>query len=262
MRRWLWRLRTLFYLAPAAIHLVVACLFVFWIQQAAARVEFAWSYTLGKAYTFGYAFEACFALNWTLLKSGFFWQPFTYALLHGGWFHLAMNTLVILLFGAGVEAEVGSKRFLRIFFFGVVLGGLGWLGVLALMPFLPPMEALAQWVPEVVRRWLPFVSTRDTLDTAMCVGASGGVFALIGAYAAMFPQRIVYILIPFPVKVRARTLAIILGVLTVVEAVAIQSNVAYAAHLVGGLAGYLYGAVLRRKGFSDLEEDYDDDEGS
>ena len=254
MRRWLWRLRNLFYLAPAAIHLVAACFLVFSIQQVSARVEFAWGYS------FGNALEACFALNWTLLKNGFFWQPFTYALLHGGWFHLAMNTLVILLFGAGVEAEIGSKRFLRIFFFGVVLGGLGWLGVLALMPHLPPMDALAQWVPEIIRRWLPFVSTRTELSTAMCVGASGGVFALIGAYAAMFPQRIVYILIPFPVKVRARTLAIILGVLTVVEAITIQSNVAYAAHLVGGLAGYAYGVVLRRKGFNDLEREYDDEE--
>ena len=246
MRRWLWRLRNLWYLAPAAIHLVAVCLFVFWVQQASARVEFAWGYT------FAQPFEACFALNWSLLKSGFYWQPFTYALLHGGWFHLFMNMLVVLLFGAGVEAEVGSRRFLRIFFFGSVLGGLGWLGLLALMPHLPPMEAMAQWVPEAVRRWAPLVSAHDnTLDKAMCVGASGGVFALIGAYAAMFPQRIVYILIPIPVRVRARTLAIILGVMTIAEAITIQSNVAYAAHLAGGLAGYFYGAVLRRKGFND-----------
>jgi len=247
VRRLLWRLRNLYFLAPAAIHLVAACFFVFSIQLVSARVEFVYGYM------FSNAFEACFALNWSLLKSGFFWQPLTYALLHGGWFHLAMNTLVILLFGAGVEAEVGSRRFLRIFFFGSVLGGLGWLGLLALMPHLPPMDALAQWVPEIVRRWMPLVSTRDMLDTAMCIGASGGVFGLIGAYAAMFPQRIVYVLIPFPVKVRARTLAVILGILTVAEAITIQSNVAYAAHLAGGLAGYLYGAVLRRKGFNDSD---------
>ena len=251
-RRWLWRLRNFYYLAPAAIHLAAVCFLVFSVQLVTARVEFAWGYT------FANAIEACFALNWNLLKSGFFWQPFTYALLHGGWFHLAMNTLVILLFGAGVEAEVGAKRFLRIFFFGSVLGGLGWLGLLALMPYLPPIDTLAQWVPDAVRRWVPLVSTRDTLNTAMCVGASGGVFGLIGAYAAMFPNRIVYVLIPFPVKVRARVLAIILGILTVVEAITIQSNVAYAAHLIGGLAGYQYGVLLRRKGFRDWEQERDE----
>ena len=247
VRRWLWHLRNLFLLAPAATYLVVACFFVFALQQVSARVVFAYGYT------FANAVEACFALNWGLLKMGFFWQPFTYAFLHGGWGHLAMNMLAVLLFGAGVEAEIGSKRFLRVFFFGSVLGGLGWLGLLALMPHLPPMDAVAQRVPQIIRQWLPLVSTREALDTAMCVGASGGVFALIGAYAAMFPQRIVYMLLPIPVKMRARTLGIILGIVTVAEAIAIQSNVAYAAHLAGGLAGYAYGVILRRKGFNDFE---------
>ena len=254
MRRLHWRLRNLCYLAPAAIYLVAVCFFVFIVQQVSARIDFAWGYW-GAKYSYGHAVEACFALNWGLLKQGFFWQPFTYALLHGGWGHLLMNSLVILLFGAGVEAEIGSRRFLRIFFFGSVLGGLGWLGLLALMPHLPPMDHLAKWVPELIRQWVPFVSAHDAqLNTAACVGASGGVFALIGAYAAMFPKRIVYLLIPIPMKLKARTLAIILGFMTVAEAIAIQSNVAYAAHLAGGLAGYFYGAMLRRQGFEDVIE--------
>ena len=250
VRRWHWRLRNLFYLAPAAIHLVAVCFFIFAVQRVSARVMFAWGYW-GVEYSYADAVQRCFALNWSLLRAGFFWQPLTYAFLHGGWWHLIMNMLAVMLFGAGVEAEIGAKRFLRVFFFGSVVVGLGWLGLLALMPYLPPIETLAQWVPPLVRRWLPFASTREALDTAMCVGASGGVFALIGAYAAMFPKRIVYLILPFPIKMRARTLAIILGVMTVAEAIAIQSNVAYAAHLAGGLAGYFYGVVLRRKGFND-----------
>ena len=246
MRRWHWRLRNFLYLAPAAIWLVVACLLVFAIQQVSGRTVFAFGYTLG------HAFEACLGLNWGLLKQGFFWQPLTYAFLHGGWFHLSMNMLAVVLFGAGVEAEIGSKRFLRVFFFGSVLGGLGWLGLLALMPHLPALDALAQWVPGAIRRWMPFVSAHNVaLESAMCIGASGGVFALIGAYAAMFPQRVVYMLLPVPIKMRARTLAVLLGVFTVAEAIAIQSDVAYAAHLAGGLAGYLYGVALRRRGFND-----------
>jgi len=238
---------------------MAVCFFIFIVQLVSARVKFAWGYW-GAEYTIGQAVEACFSLNWGLLKQGFFWQPFTYALLHGGWGHLLMNTLVILLFGAGVEAEIGSKRFLRIFFFGSVLGGLGWLGMLALMPYLPPMDTLAQWVPSIIRRWLPFVSASEVrLDTAACVGASGGVFALIGAYAAMFPKRVVYLILPFPIKMKARTLAVILGFMTVAEAVAIQSNVAYAAHLAGGVAGYFYGVMLRRKGFND--EPWEEEQG-
>ena len=79
------------------------------------------------------------------------------------------------------------------------------------------------------------------------------MFALIGAYAACFPQRMVYGLFLFviPFKLKARSLAWLLGVLTVAEAVFVQAQVAYAAHLVGGLAGYMYGMRLRKLGITD-----------
>ena len=75
------------------------------------------------------------------------------------------------------------------------------------------------------------------------------MFALIGAYAALFPQREVYVLVlVFPVRMKARTLAWLLGVVTVIEAVLVQSQVAYAAHLAGGLSGYLCGRRIRGGG--------------
>jgi len=47
---------------------------------------------------------------------------------------------------------------------------------------------------------------------------------------------------------KARTLAWLLGVVTVIEAVLVQSQVAYAAHLAGGLSGYLCGRRIRGGG--------------
>jgi membrane associated rhomboid family serine protease len=84
-----------------------------------------------------------------------------------------------------------------------------------------------------------------------CIGASGGVFALIGAYAALFPRReTVVLVLVFPVRMRARTLAVFLGLATIVEAVLLRSQIAYAAHLAGGIAGYVYGlGLLRRRVF-------------
>ena len=74
------------------------------------------------------------------------------------------------------------------------------------------------------------------------------MFALIGAYAALFPRREVTVLILFfPVRMKARTLAIFLGILTVIEAVVVESQIAYAAHLAGGVAGYMYGNSLVRR---------------
>lgn len=243
MRRWLWRLRSLLYLAPTAIILVVACLFVFSMTAIASHVYFF-------GHSFAEAMFPLFELNWTLLTQGFYWLPVTYIFLHGNFWHLLFNTLVILLFGSGVEAEVGSKRFLQIFFIGGIIGGLGWLAVLALSPYLPDLPDTAGWVPQWLRTVLPKTTGYETLAEAKCIGASGAVFSLIGAYAAMFPARKVYVLlIVIPLRLSARWLAIALGLLTIFEVVFIQAQVAYAAHVVGGLAGYAYGLWLNKRGY-------------
>jgi len=161
-----------------------------------------------------------------------------------------LNTLVILLFGSGVEAEVGSKRFAAIFFVGGIIGGLGWLAMLALGPYLPSLPDLAGWVPAGLRTVLPQTTGPGTLAGSMCVGASGAVFSLIGSYAAMFPSRRVYVwLIVFPVKMSARWLAIGLAAFSFFEIVFVQAQVAYSAHLIGGVAGYVYGLWLIKRGY-------------
>jgi rhomboid-like protein len=234
-------------LSPAAVRLATLCFVVFLIQQAVAKVDFVNVY--GYRYSYAHALVPCFGLNWPLLCQGFVWQPVTYMFLHASWLHLGLNMLTVLLFGSGLEGEVGSSRFWRIFLMGGILGGIGWLAVTALLPVLPPAPELTHWMPQAVRAWLPVAGARETLDTAMCIGASGGVFALIGAYGALFPQRQVYVLLlVFPVKLRASSLAWLLGALTVAEAVFVQSQVAYAAHLAGGLSGFLYGLRLRHLG--------------
>jgi membrane associated rhomboid family serine protease len=217
------------------------CLFVFLAVRTAERVEFVYGYT------FGQALVSCFGLNWPLFSHGFFWQPLTYMFLHAGWAHLGLNMLTVLLFGSGLEREVGGRRFWRVFLVGGVVGGLGWLAVTAVLPVLPATASLTQWMPRAVRAWLGAGSTAGrSLNEALCIGASGGVFALIGAYAALFPRREVYVLLLFvPVRLKARTLAWVLGALTVAEAVFVQSQVAYAAHLAGGVGGYLLALRMR-----------------
>ncbi len=225
--------------------LATVCAVVFLIQLTVARVDFVNVY--GYRYSYGQALVSCFGLNWPLLTQGFVWQLVTYMFLHASAFHLGMNMLTVLLFGSALECEVGGRRFWRIFLTGGVTGGIGWLAMTALLPHLPSLSMLAAWVPQAVREWLPAASGKETLANALCIGASGGVFALIGAYGALFPARQVYVLlIVLPVKIRARSLAWLLGVLTVAEAVFVQSQVAYAAHLAGGVAGLLYGWRLKR----------------
>ena len=226
--------------------LAAVCL-CFLMQQTAARTEFVYGYS------YGHVLLSCFGLNGALLSRGFFWQPLTYMFLHASWMHLGLNMLTVLLFGSGLESEIGGRQFWQVFLWGGVLGGLGWLAVTAVLPMLPPLSALTQWMPSALRAWIGTADAAGrSLDTALCIGASGGVFALIGAYAALFPQREVYVLVlVFPVRMKARTLAWLLGVVTVIEAVLVQSQVAYAAHLAGGLSGYLCGRRIRGGGHDD-----------
>jgi membrane associated rhomboid family serine protease len=68
------------------------------------------------------------------------------------------------------------------------------------------------------------------------VGASGGVFGLLLAFALLFPRRVVMLLIP-PIPLPARVFVVVYGVIELVLGVTeTQSGVAHFAHL-GGLAG-------------------------
>jgi len=219
--------------APAALTLVGITIAFFFVQRVAARADFL------DGHSFGEMLVYCFGLHAPLLAEGFVWQLVTYLFLHGGWLHLGLNMLTVLLFGSGLELEIGSRRFWTTFLAGGALGGLAWVALDALQPF------VAAAAPGVAR-WLALRTHAGVYGT--CIGASGGVFALIGAYAALFPRRETVVLVLFfPLRMKARTLALFLGVLTILDAALLQSQVAYAAHLAGGVAGYLYGLALVRR---------------
>lgn len=227
MRGWLWRLRGILYFAPNARWIAVACLVVYIVMQVANSVNFVNVY--GYEYSYGTALTSCFGLNWSLLSQGFLWQPLSYLFLHDGVAHLAFNVLAVLLFGSGLEREVGGRAFWRLFLVcGMVAGG-GWLGVVA----------LSEWLS------LSWLGGGVGLEEALCIGASGSVFGFIGAYGALFPERVVYMLLPIPMKLRARTLVWVVVVVDLLFSWLLDLRVAVAAHLFGCLAGLIHGRYMR-----------------
>ena len=71
------------------------------------------------------------------------------------------------------------------------------------------------------------------------VGASGGVFGLLLAFAMVFPERRVMLLIP-PIPMPARVFVTLYGLLELVLGVTgTQAGVAHFAHLGGMLGGWL-----------------------
>ena len=146
------------------------------------------------------------------VRHGFLWQPVTYLFVHGGFWHLFLNMLGLYFLGPETERAMGSTRFLILYLVSGILGGVGWL--------------LFSDDPRVP-----------------CVGASGALFGVIGAFAALFPDRPMTVLVFYvlPVTMKAWVLAVTLGVIELVFLLtSFGGNIAYAAHLAGGVAGYLY----------------------
>ncbi len=138
------------------------------------------------------------------------WQIVTYAFLHstGNLTHLLFNMLGLWMFGAEIERYVGPRRLATCYFASVVTAGLTQLTVPVLLGTAP----------------------------APTIGASGGVFGLLLAYALMFPHRKVVPLIP-PIPMPAWLFAALYaGVELFLGVTGSLSGVAHFAHL-GGMIG-------------------------
>jgi len=157
----------------------------------------------------GNGLESLFAL-WPLGAGFFPWQIVTYAFLHGSFTHLFFNMLGLWMFGADLERLWGPKRYLQFYLASVLSAGLCQLLVSAL---------IGSQVPTI--------------------GASGGIFGLLLAFAMMFPNRQVMLLIP-PIPMKAKYFVAIYGVIELVTGVwNPYGGVAHFAHLGGMLGGFL-----------------------
>lgn len=164
-------------------------------------------------------FGALFGLGVEGIMRGYFWQFFTYAFLHGNLLHVLLNMLGLLFMGPELERQLGSRMFTLLFFFSSVLGGLGWL--------------LMTWP-----------------HAGICVGASGGLFGLIGAFAGLFPHRRITLLVFFvlPVTMPAWVMGVLFGLFQLAYLLNPGgSSIAYAAHLAGGIAGFLFVRIMYRR---------------
>ncbi len=136
------------------------------------------------------------------------WQIITYAFLHGNITHIAFNMLGLWMFGAEIERYVGPRRLLACYFASVVSAALSQLIVPSLLGA-PPGPT---------------------------IGASGGVFGLLLAYALMFPNRKVIPLIP-PIPMPAWLFATLYaGIELFLGVTGSLSGIAHFAHL-GGMIG-------------------------
>lgn len=162
-------------------------------------------------------------LAWSRL---YVWQFATYMFLHGGLLHLALNMYALYIFGSEIERMWGPKAFLRYYLITGIGAGL-------------------------------FHTLLTPMSVVPTIGASGAVLGVLTAFAVMFPDRQITLLLFFilPVTLRARTLAIGYAVISLLSgASGSPDGIAHFAHLGGMLVGYLY--LKRGGGLSELKAKY------
>lgn len=167
-----------------------------------------------------------------VVQHGWIWQLLTYSIIHGGFFHIFFNMLMLWMFGSNLEGYFGSRQFLEFFFFGVLGGSL-------------TTVVLAYTVGLTAH---PLFNIRPDVLT---VGASAGVFAIYMGCAMLFGEQQVF-LFPFPFALKMKYLVAILGLIALIGALddRVGGGTANIAHLGGLLFGYLYLKFIPRRGFS------------
>ena len=157
------------------------------------------------------ASPAFLGLNHDAVLHGHVWQLVTYMFLHQSPLHLLANMLAFYFAGREVEAILGPRHLLGIYFGGGIAGGLA------------------------------YVASGSTLPL---IGASAAVCATIIAFTTILPEMELTVLLLFivPIRLKAKHFAAIL--VSVMAGLAIFrpnfGNVSEVAHLGGCLLGWVY----------------------
>ena len=170
--------------------------------------------------------------NWFALKGDWYKEPFgfgqlfTYMFVHGSFTHLFSNMLGLFFIGPTVERSLGSFRFFVLYYISGILGGLGW----SLMAEPYSIEIVGHVFTQY----------------PACVGASGAVMGILGAFAALYPRA--QLLLWFVIPIRAWLLVLILAFWELSETIGHPKigGIANAAHLVGGIAGFCYALTIAK----------------
>ncbi|WP_296826719.1 rhomboid family intramembrane serine protease [Treponema sp.] len=157
--------------------------------------------------------QSLLSANYFVIKVfKFYWQPFTYMFVHSNMTHLIFNMIGLLCFGYGVEKAIGSKEFLLFYLFCGTMDGI--------------ISILIYANTGYQHVWL--------------MGASGAIYAVLFAYAVIFPRNKIFIwgIIPVP----APLLVLGYGVIEFLSQFNLRAgdNVAHLTHLAGFALAWLY----------------------
>jgi membrane associated rhomboid family serine protease len=142
------------------------------------------------------------------------WRFITYQFLHRDFMHIFFNMYALWLFGRMIEPRLGRARFLTLYLFSGVLGGIFY----TLANYNAPMP---------------------------CIGASGATFGVMVAAAMTYPNAEFFLMFP-PIRMKLWVMVLVYcGIELFSELSGGGRDVAHLAHLGGALGGFLF---MRRLG--------------
>lgn len=155
---------------------------------------------------------------------------YTSMFMHSGWLHLLGNMVYLWVFGKGVEAALGSTRFL-LFYLAC--------GTVAALT-----EALT-----------------DPGSVLPMIGASGAIAGVLGAYLVLYPFGHVFVFFWIIIffRIVAVPALVLLGIWFLIQLLGAQGSsagaggIAFWAHVGGFIAGMILVLFMRRRGVPMLQ---------
>ncbi|MEK6954482.1 MAG: rhomboid family intramembrane serine protease [Candidatus Micrarchaeota archaeon] len=152
-----------------------------------------------------------------LTPSTFLTQPWTIVtsiFLHGNLMHIFFNMFGLFMFGPYLQAKIGTKNFLYLYFASGIVGNMGYM-------------------------------ITSGFGSVPVVGASGAIFGVLGTLAILQPNLMIFVgFIPMPIW-----MASIFWLIT--ETVygfgQLQAGVANFAHVFGLFGGLLFGGIFKKQ---------------
>ena len=151
------------------------------------------------------------------------YQLLTFIFMHANIMHLFGNMFAVFIFGPPLERLLGTNKFLTYYLFTAIGSGV----IFALINYF------------------------QYTGPSVLMGASGGVFGILLAFAIYFPNvELMLIFLPIPIK--AKYFVLLYGAYEVYAEFknAPGDNVAHLAHLAGMLIGFIIIMYWRKKGDS------------
>jgi len=164
-------------------------------------------------------FRATFALSTRGLQRGFYWEIITHLFIHGSFWHLLVNSILLYFAGRSLERSVGSRRFLIVFFVGGLFGG--------------------------AAEYLRLLADNSA---ALIMGNSAAVCAVILAIATLRPRSEAILLLFFVIPLRIRVA--VFGGLILISSLLLaifdpRTEIGHLGHFAGALSGLMLGFLMR-----------------